>query len=248
MNGTTTTTTPCSTAPASVVLTSGGTAIANVSIPTSGGGSLTATLSGTGTTSGATLASTASTQVTVSVTVPGLTLTAAPASLSFTSGATASNTSTLTLTPVNGFAGPVVLNCSLTSSTAGYPPTCALAPQSVTLAANGTATAVLSISSTTTHNSGSGLQAALARTTALLAMLLCFPAFRRRRTIRNLLAAIVLLGGLGLLSGCNSGSTAAPQSLQSSAGNYTATVTASGASTGSATAVSATTTIAVTIH
>jgi pseudomonalisin len=268
LNGSAITTTSCSTTPSSIALTSGGTANATVAIATTAGtaGPLTATISATGTTSGASLTSTASTQVVVQVVspaTPGLSLTTSTTTLSFPSGATTNNSATLTLASVHAFAGVAALNCVVSTGTAGNPPSCAVSPNVVTLAANGTANATLSISSTAAHAAARGRPSPLERTALpVFAFLFCVPAIscRRRRNrsecrrsvhrriLGQALALTLLLGAALASTGCGADSylaVAAP--LRSSAGTYTVTVTASGVPSGGAAAITTSTTLSLTI-
>ncbi|MDE1160455.1 MAG: protease pro-enzyme activation domain-containing protein [Acidobacteriaceae bacterium] len=224
-----------------VTLTSGGTAAATLSIKGGTTGSMTVTVSGTSTAGTIT-----STPITVTVT-PALTLTASPSSLSFTSGATTGNTSTITLTPASGVAaGTATLQCSITTSTAAYPASCALSSTSVALAAGGTGTTVLTIGSQTATTSASkSATTATAgfsgfRFAALGLLFASLLAFRKRRGLASLAVFGLLALGLSTLTGC--GGDNAPKTTKSSAGSYTATVTATfGGQTAS-------TTVAVTIQ
>jgi subtilase family serine protease len=183
----------------------------------------------------------ASTAAAVVVTVAGFSISPTSPSISFTSGATTGNTDTVTVTSLTTFAGAVSLTCGIVGSSPAFPPTCTVAPTSVTLAAKGTGTAVVTIGSTVAqasldpasrpHFPGRELGAGGA---VLVAMLLGFlPNGRRRRARRvigSLTLALLLAFGLGAVSGCSSssgnGTNTGPPALRSSAGSYTVTVTA----------------------
>ena len=82
------------------------------------------------------------------------TLSASPSTLSVTPVANLTTTSTwaLTAASVNGFVGAVALSCSVSPVTA-TPPTCGVAPGSLKLAAGGTGTATLSLTSAGPYSS-----------------------------------------------------------------------------------------------
>ena len=241
----------CSVSPASATLTSGSSTTSTLAVTTVTGfsGSYTVTLTGT--------SGTITQTVTIPVTVaaPSFTLSTNPASLNFTSGATSGNTSTLSLQSTNSFAGSVALSCSLTSSTAHFQPTCAITGTPATLAANGTSTASLTISSTTAVSAAErgGLATAsrgwsLGGGAALALLLFCAPLRKRRRAFGAVVTMGLLALGLGAMSGCSNNSGSSVPVMQSSAGNYTATITATGTTMGASTAATTTATVAVTIN
>jgi hypothetical protein len=251
----------CSVAPTPVLLPANGSAASTLSIvdtsPSNAAGTLTVTVTGT---SGIT--SVQSTPVTVTINAPSFTITPTGGNpLAFTSGATTGNTEALTLTSTNGFAGTVSQwSCTLSATTAFYPPTCSVSPSSVVLTANGTATATVSINSTPAVTAaGYGLlpsgapvlwrlAAALA---GVLALLPLSGDLRRRRCLRPLAAVLFLFAGLAGLSGCGNSSTSstpATPATHSSSGSYVVTVTATGTNTGSLIATSATSSFSVTIN
>ena len=142
------------------------------------------------------------------VTVSGTGVTLAP-------GATAGNTSTITVTPANGFTGSVVLTAAITSSPAGaqYLPTLSFgstSPVSITGASAGTATLTVSTTAPTTagliypqrpggrwYTTGGAALACL--------LLLGIPARRRRwQTIVGMLGFLLLFLTGGVLA-CGGG-------------------------------------------
>lgn len=74
-------------------------------------------------------------------------------------GATAANTSTITVTPGNGFTGAVYLSCALTSSPAGavHLPTCSVPSNSLNITGTAAVTAAMTISSTAPSSNASSL-------------------------------------------------------------------------------------------
>jgi len=236
----------CSVLPTSVTLASGGTGTAVVTITTTIGtsGALTATISGSGTTTGATLAATSSATVVATLTAPSFTLTASPSTLSFTSGATSGDTDTITVSSVNGFAGSVSFSaCTISSSSAFYQPSCTISPSTVTVPASGTMpTAVVTVNSTVQT---AGLDRSFPLKTTFLALLFFIPALRRRR---KFLALMLLFCGISAISGCGSSSSPTPTTPKSSAGTYTVTLNATGTTTNSSIATSASTSFSLIIN
>jgi hypothetical protein len=175
----------------------------------------------------------APTEVTVPfvITVP-FTVAGAPFEIA-TPGATTGNTSTVTITPVNGFTGSVSLSCVLTTSPAGaqHLPSCGITP---TVAITGTtaATATMTITSTGATTSGAlslppinrmrwlGVNGAV---TLAGLILLGIPARGRRR--RFLLGLVFVLVVGGCFSGCGGGGGSVITIPGTTAGDYTFTVT-----------------------
>ncbi len=181
------------------------------------------------------------------------TLSASPSTLSVTPVANTTTTSkwTLTGTSVGGFAGTVALSCSVSPVTA-QPPTCAVSPGSLILAAGGTGTATISLTSagpssnclTNTATSGRGVLGGV----ALAGVLLLLVPGRRRRLLHGA-ALMLLMGlGLGLVSGCSGSSNTVACSnvvtAGTTAGTYTVTVTGTSGSI----SVMAPATITVTVN
>ncbi len=157
-------------------------------------------------------------------------------------GATAKNTSAITVTPAGGFTGSVVLTASLASSPAGAQNLPILSfgstsPVSITGTAAGTAT--LTITTTAAASAAQaipgppGIRWFAAGGAALGCILLFGVSGRRRswRTLIGMLALLVVMAG-GVLS-CGGGAKSA---AGTTAGNYSVTVTGtSGALTASGT-------------
>ncbi len=88
-----------------------------------------------------------STNVSVAVSVPSFTL-SSNQNISVVQGVNSGNTSTISVTPTNGFTGTVGLTCAVTPTSGTSIPTCALSPTSV--AAGGTSTLTVTTTGTTT--------------------------------------------------------------------------------------------------
>jgi hypothetical protein len=174
--------------------------------------------------------------------VPGLTISGT--AVIVTPGATTGNTSTITVTPTNGFTGPVNLGCSISPIAANYPATCSFSPASVAISGTSAATSTLTV--TTTAASSSALthpklpgEPWYAAGGATLACLLLFGIPARRRSWRALLGMLALLA---LLSGgflaCGGGSSGGGGSTGTTPGNYSITVTASSGSVSASNTIS----------
>jgi pseudomonalisin len=235
INATGTATGTCSLAPASTPLTSGGSGTSVLTINTTAGtsGSLVVTVFGA---SGSLVAAN-SLPIVVTVTAPltpSFTLTPAATTMTLAPGATTGNTDAITLASTNGFVGSVALTCSITPAT-GIPPTCAVSPTSVTLAANGTGTSTVTIN---TQGSSSGCSTASLSYRGpvgmmLAGILLLVLPIRKRKAIRALTMVFMLAGGLTLMTGCggSSGGTSCSNPASTTAGTYTVTITGASGST-----------------
>lgn len=166
-----------------------------------------------------------------------------PAVTIATPGATTGNTSTITVTPFNGFTGPVTLTATVTSYpvSAQYLPTLSFGsttPVSITSTSAGTATLTISTTAATTaalaHPDRSGLPWYL-EGGAALACILLFGIPARRRRWRNLLGMILLLAALaGSVIACSSVSNSGGGGggiAGTTPGLYTITVTGTSGST-----------------
>jgi subtilase family serine protease len=141
------------------------------------------------------------------------TMTAA-SSVSFAPGATTGNASTLTVTPANGFTGPVYFACTIAYYPPGaqHLPTCSV-PASVNVTSATAVTSAMTISSTgpTTVSSAEKIDgprwlAAQSLTFVAGILVVGLPLRRRVRLRRTALCLmIVLVGSMGLLS-CGGGS------------------------------------------
>jgi hypothetical protein len=176
--------------------------------------------------------------ITPTVTVSGTTVNVTP-------GATSGNTSTITVTPANGFTGSVALTAAITSSPVGaqYLPTLSFGSTSpVTIAGATAGTATLTVS--TTASSYSSLADPTHRgipwysAGTALACLLLFGIPARRRSWRTMLGMLGFLlfvtggvlacGGGGGSTGGGGGKTYIPGTTS---GAYTVTVTCTSGTT-----------------
>ena len=152
-----------------------------------------------------------------------------------------SGTSTLTVTPSNGFGGSVSLTCALSSGATGSNnPTCSV-PASVSISGTAAQTATVTVSTTAATSASAKRPAALfiglGGGVALAGVLLI--ALPRRRMLWLSMLCLVALGVALLPMGCGGGSgggTSPGESPGTPAGAYTFTITgANGSITGSTT-------------
>jgi hypothetical protein len=195
---------------------------------------------------------TASVTLTVVTVLPSFTVSGSAVTL--TAGATSANTSTITVTPANGFTGAVTLTASVTASPANaqHTPTLAFTTNPVTISSATAATTTLTITSTASTSSCVAANEAppglpwYTRGGAVLACLLLFGIAPKRRKIRAMLGMVLLFAALagGMMACGGSGSKACTNVVTpgTTAGSYT--ITLNGAS-GSTTAPSATFTLTV---
>jgi hypothetical protein len=146
------------------------------------------------------LSASAVTSATYTINVPDFSLAASPASLTVTAGQ--SGTSSVSVTPANGFHTGVSFSCS------GLPSgvTCSFSPATVTPSEAPVSTAL----TITTSASAAALQrdALPFSSGAVLATVLCCIGWRKRRQWPILVAIAAAAIGLGALSGCGGGSSA----------------------------------------
>jgi hypothetical protein len=154
--------------------------------------------------------------------------------VSIARGATSGNTSTITVTPMDGFTGSVTLSATITASPTGaqYLPTLsfgATSPVSITGTAAGTATLTITTtaaSASLAHPAQRGLPWYAAGSTLACLLLFAIPA--RRRSWRGLLGVLLLLAALssGLLAcgGGGSGGGGGGGISGTTSGNYTITI------------------------
>jgi hypothetical protein len=175
-------------------------------------------------------------------------LSASPTTLSIAAGATTGNTSTISVTPANGFVGNVMLTCSVAGPTgANDPATCSIATSPVDVTGATAVTATLTVSSTAPTTSA--LDRPLNKFFAVgggiaVAGLLLFGIPARRRSWRTILGVLVFAAIVGMGIGCGGssgggggGGTTTPGTT---AGTYTVTVTGtSGSITATAITVTA---------
>jgi hypothetical protein len=162
--------------------------------------------------------------------------------VSITAGATAANTSTITVTPIGGFTGSVTLTAALTTSPSGVtaPATFSFNSTSpLTIAGNAAGTGTITIatiaSSSKACTSSNQITSGIpwyAGSGAALASLFLFVMPKRNRTWRSMfslgLLFMVLVGGVVACSGGGGGGVACPNVVTSgtTAGTYIITVMA----------------------
>ena len=204
------------------------------------------------------LAAIADTTVVVTVTAPApsFALTNTIVSIATPGG---SGTSTITISPSSGFTGSVALSCTVTGPTnAVDPPTCSVAaPPAITGAAAVTAVLTVNTTAASSSSNATGYTAtafrnqrhpmlALGGGGSLVAFLVFGLPLRRRLT--NTLLSLLLLGSFAaIVMGCGGAQKAAspvttPADPGTTAGSYMVTVT------GSSGALTASTTVAVTVN
>lgn len=189
-------------------LKSGVAALTTTSLP-AGPDSITAAYGGDTSFAGST--STAINQVVMDFTVA-----ASPSLQTVTAGQNGSTS--ITVTPQNGFNSAVAFTCAV--QPAG--PTCSLSPTSVTPSAPTTTLTVVTTASSASHRQKSN---PFVPGTAL-AVVLCLFGFKKRRRLQLILLLAASITGLSLINGCGSTSTVTTQ--QSAI--YTVTVAATAVS------------------
>ena len=138
--------------------------------------------------------------------------------------------STVSITPLNGFTGTVNLSCSVSGGPSGasYAPTCSV-PSSVSVTGAAAATAKVSVATTgsaTSNLAGAGWPGMLLRGAGGLACVffLFIPARRRRGLLSLFIVTVAALS----LAACDGGSgTSGSSTSATSAGTYTVAVTGS---------------------
>ena len=122
-------------------------------------------------------------------------------------GATTGNTSTITLTPSNGFTGAISLSCAIIPIAASDPATCNI-PASVTINGSTAETGTLTVNTTPATSAFNGAEKffrPLVEGTALASILLIGIPARRRRW-RSILSLLVMLFSLmGAVVACSGG-------------------------------------------
>lgn len=175
-----------------------------------------------------------------SFSVAGTALTVAP-------GETTGNTSTITLTPSNGFTGAISLSCAITPEAANDPATCSV-PASITISGATAETTTLTVNTaaaTTSSNQTRKLFWPSAGGTALACILLASIPARRRRW-QSMLGILVLLfsitGGVSACGGGGGNGGGGAGNPGTTPGTYTITVT------GTSGAITQTGTVSLTVQ
>jgi hypothetical protein len=239
--------------PASVSVT-GATAVtatltaASTSSTTAGTYALTVTATSSG------ITQTTTVNVTVSQPVPAIYALTNSANISLNPGATTGNTSTITVTPFNGFTGTVALTCAFTSNAATNPATCSLSPAAVDITSSGALTSTLTINTTGSSSAQKEVKSLFWPSTggAAVAFLLFFLMPRRRSHWLGMLGLLVVFAGLagtgcggsaangGSGAGSNGGGAGGGGTTGTTSGAYTVTVTGTSGSASQTTAVTLT--------
>ena len=154
---------------------------------------------------------------------------AGDAGITVPAGATTGNTSTVTVTPANGFTGTISLSCTITPTAASNPATCNL-PAAVTINGTTAQTATLTVNTTKAIALNTPLNLfGLATGGAALACILLFGIPARRRRLSSMLGMFALLMVLaGSAIACSGkassvgGTTGTPGTTP---GTYTVTLT-----------------------
>ena len=174
--------------------------------------------------------------------------------ITVTRGATSSNTSTISVTPSNGFSGAVSLACTINPTASSNPASCGLSSTSVTLSGTTQQTSTLTITTTAATAYNKPLDLFWPSTAGTALAVLLFIGVPRRRP--NWLAMMVLLivvissvvigcGGGGSSSsggsgGGGSGGGGGTTSTGTTPGQYTVMVTGTSGSTSHTTTVTLT--------
>jgi len=182
--------------------------------------------------------------VSVTAPVPGLSVSGTAVTVS-APGATTGNTSTITVTPTNGFLGQVTLSAAVTASPSGaaYLPTFTFTGNPITISGASAQTATVTVN-TTAASSSAAVKLAKNTTNRLpagglaLAGLLLLGVPARRRNWQSMLGLVVLLAALvtGAVAcgggGSSGGGGGGGGGISgTTTGAYTVTVTASSGST-----------------
>ena len=147
-----------------------------------------------------------------------------------------SSTSTITISPMNGFNASVRLSCSTIAPSATPSPSCTFNPNSV---ANGSGTATLTVSTTAPHVLSDMPTSRLrpgrfgwtaASSNLLVGVFLLGVPSRRRRRVAGLALVVLVLLVAGVSCGGASNSSGGRKTGGTPAGRYTFTVTATSAS------------------
>jgi hypothetical protein len=147
-----------------------------------------------------------------------------------------SATGSVTLTAGSTYSGTMNLTCSPMASPAAAqsPPTCSLNPVSMNLTSGGSATAVLTVSTTAASPASARLNFWPMGGGSILAALIMFGIPSRRHRWASALMVLLVMAGGGVIGCGGGGGGASPKSVQPStpattAGSYTFTVTATDA-------------------
>jgi len=181
----------------------------------------------TGTSAG--IIQTTTVNVTVNAAAPASYALTNSANISVSPGATTGNTSTITVTPSNGFTGTVALACAFTLNASTDPATCSLSPASVDIT-SGALTSTLIITTTGATSAKNEVKKLFWPSTGgvAAACLLFFVTPKRRRNWLAMLGLLVVFAGLAGMGcgggGGNGGGGGGGGNTGTIAGAYTVTV------------------------
>jgi hypothetical protein len=148
--------------------------------------------------------------------------------ISLSAGATSGNTSTISVTPANGFTGAVALTCAVASPTgANKPATCSISPASVTISGTTPQTAALTVTTSATALN-EPLKLFWPSTGGAVLALLFFGIPKRRRNWLAMLGLLVLFIS-GVAIGCGGGGSSSSSGSGGTGGGGTTPGTTSGA-------------------
>lgn len=175
---------------------------------------------------------------------PGFSLTPTAATLSFAKGATAGNSTTITVAPAGGFTGSVALAAAVTASPNGavnlpVPSFGATSPVVISGAGSGSATLTISTTAATSGALVVPARPGVRYVPVALAGVLLLLLPRRRRGLGLMMVLLTALGG-GLIGCGGHPSSSTAGSPGTTSGNYTITVTATSGSLSTQTTVTAT--------
>lgn len=153
-------------------------------------------------------------------------------SITVSPGATTGNTGTVSVAGTNGFAGTVVLSCSVTTSitNASDLPTCSLNPGSVTISGSVAQASTLTVGTTSASSANGQIKNPFWPPAGgmALALVVFFTVPKRRRQLLSMAVLLGLAFSLGVL-GCGGGSSqgggGGGGNPGTTAGTYTVTVT-----------------------
>jgi hypothetical protein len=174
------------------------------------------------------------------VLAPAFTVGVTPAALTVTGGQ--SGTTTVSVTPQNGFNSLVTLTCS------GLPTgaTCIFAPASVTPSGTAASTKLTVTTAATTAELRRN-PSPLIPTSTLAVAFCCLLGFKKRRNIQLMLLLAVSVIGLSLVTGCGGGSSTNTTTTKTTT-PVTTTVTVTGTSGSGSSLLQSTTTFSLTVQ
>jgi hypothetical protein len=168
-------------------------------------------------------------QAVVAAATPGITLSSS-GSITVSRGATTNNTSTITVTPTNGFTGTVSLACSISPTAASDPATCSFSQSPVTIGGTVGVSSTLTIATKAASSAMNRPPELLWSSTggAVLALIFFFKIPGRRRgwpAMLGLLVFFACAAGMGCGGTVNSSGGGGNGDPGTTAGTYTVTVT-----------------------